>query len=82
MCKRRLRRNSIVSLAVDVCLPALTRELYIDAIVKETHRWHPVAPMALPHSSTQEDVINGYRIPKGSLLLPNNWYTTPHPTIV
>jgi cytochrome P450 len=55
---------------------------YIDAIVKETHRWHPVAPMALPHSSTQDDVINGYRIPKGSLLLPNNWYTTPHPTLV
>jgi hypothetical protein len=47
---------------------------YIDAIVKETHRWHPVAPMAIPHSSTQDDVFNGYRIPKGSLLLPNTWY--------
>jgi cytochrome P450 len=51
---------------------------YIDAIVKETHRWHPVAPMAIPHSSTQDDIINGYRIPKGSLLLPNNWYNFPH----
>lgn len=46
---------------------------YIQAIMKETHRWHPVAPMALPHSSTKEDVIRGYRIPKGALLLPNNW---------
>jgi hypothetical protein len=55
---------------------------YIDAIVKETHRWHPVLPMGLPHSTTQDDVINSYRIPKGSLLLPNTWYTTPHPTRV
>lgn len=46
---------------------------YIEAVVKETHRWHPVAPMALPHCSTKEDVIRGYRIPKGALLLPNNW---------
>ncbi|KAL1613275.1 hypothetical protein SLS60_001507 [Paraconiothyrium brasiliense] len=46
---------------------------YIEALVSETHRWHPVAPMALPHASTKDDIINGYRIPKGSLLLPNNW---------
>ena len=46
---------------------------YIEAVMKETHRWHPVAPMALPHASTKEDVIRGYRIPKGALLLPNNW---------
>lgn len=50
---------------------------YIEAIMKETHRWHPVAPMGLPHSSTKEDVIRGCRIPKGALLLPNNWYYPP-----
>jgi cytochrome P450 len=44
---------------------------YIDAIVKETHRWHPVLPMGLPHLTTQDDVINSYRIPKGLLFLPN-----------
>lgn len=46
---------------------------YIEAIVKETHRWHPIAPIGLPHASTQEDVIRGYRIPLGSLIIPNNW---------
>lgn len=46
---------------------------YIEAIMKETHRWHQVLPMCIPHTSTEEDVCRGYRIPKGSILLPNNW---------
>lgn len=46
---------------------------YIRALVTETHRWHPVGPMAIPHAATKEDSINGYRIPKGALLIPNNW---------
>ncbi|CAG5137089.1 uncharacterized protein ALTATR162_LOCUS38 [Alternaria atra] len=54
---------------------------YIEAVMKETHRWHPVAPMALPHCSTKEDVIQGYRIPKGALLLPNNWWFTHDPSV-
>lgn len=54
---------------------------YIEAVVSETHRWHPVAPMALPHSATHEDSIRGYRIPKGALLLPNNWWFTHDPTV-
>ena len=47
---------------------------YIMAVMKETHRWHPVAPMGLPHTSTAEDVCQGYRIPKGAMLMPNTWY--------
>lgn len=43
---------------------------YIEAVVKETHRWHPVVPMAIPHTTNKEDKIMGYRIPKGALLMP------------
>jgi cytochrome P450 len=49
---------------------------YIEAIMKETHRWHSVLPMCLPHCSTEEDTCRGYRIPKGAILLPNNWHFT------
>ncbi|KAL6711774.1 hypothetical protein ACN47E_002817 [Coniothyrium glycines] len=54
---------------------------YIWAVVQETHRWHPVAPMAIPHAATKEDVIRGYRIPKNALLLPNNWWFTHDPAV-
>ncbi|KAJ0421285.1 cytochrome P450 [Aspergillus carlsbadensis] len=49
---------------------------YIDAIVKESLRWHPVAPMGIPHMCTEDDVYEGYCIPKGSLIMPNIWEFT------
>lgn len=47
---------------------------YIHALMLETHRWHPVAPMGVAHTSVAEDERRGYRIPKGAMMLPNTWY--------
>jgi cytochrome P450 len=49
---------------------------YISCIVWECLRWNPVTPMGLAHYVTQDDEYNGYRIPKGSTVLPNVWYET------
>ena len=46
---------------------------YVDAVVKEVLRWHPIGPMGLPHTSTEDGFYEGYFIPKGSLLLANIW---------
>jgi hypothetical protein len=46
---------------------------YIDAVVKEVLRWHPIAPMGIPHMSVGDDICEGYFIPKGSLVMPNIW---------
>lgn len=54
---------------------------YIHAVMLETHRWHPVAPMGVPHASTAEDVCRGYRIPKGSIIIPNQWWFTHDPAV-
>ncbi|KAL1984336.1 hypothetical protein VTN96DRAFT_9294 [Rasamsonia emersonii] len=54
---------------------------YIDAIVKEVLRWHPVAPMSLAHVTTEDDICEGYLIPKGALLLPNIWAFTHDPKV-
>jgi cytochrome P450 len=51
---------------------------YVEACWKESLRWHPVAPEGLAHMVRDDDVYEGYRIPKGTIVLPNIWFV--HPT--
>ncbi|KAF9004239.1 cytochrome P450 [Cyathus striatus] len=44
---------------------------YITAILREILRWQPTVPTGVAHLLTEDDVYNGYHIPKGSILLPN-----------
>ncbi|KAF8504256.1 cytochrome P450, partial [Gautieria morchelliformis] len=46
---------------------------YLDAVVKEVLRWTPVAPTALPHVTTEDDIYAGYSIPAKSVVIPNVW---------
>lgn len=46
---------------------------YIESIVKETMRMHPVAPMLVPRMSRKDCSINGYDIPEGTQVLVNVW---------
>lgn len=46
---------------------------YIEAIVKETMRMHPVAPMLVPRLAREDCQVNGYDIPKGARVLVNTW---------
>ena len=50
---------------------------FVNAVLKESLRWHPVAPMGIPHMSSEDDFYEGYFIPKGSLIMPNIWYDSP-----
>ncbi|KAI8628042.1 cytochrome P450 oxidoreductase OrdA-like protein [Xylariaceae sp. FL1651] len=54
---------------------------YVEAIVTETWRWHPVAPMGVAHAASVDDSINGYHIPKGSIIIPNIWWFTHDPAV-
>ncbi|KZL71681.1 cytochrome p450 oxidoreductase [Colletotrichum tofieldiae] len=54
---------------------------YVDALVKEVLRWHPIGPMGLPHTSSEETTYEGYRIPKGAMLMPNIWWFTHDPAV-
>ncbi|EIW84358.1 cytochrome P450 [Coniophora puteana RWD-64-598 SS2] len=46
---------------------------YIEAMVREALRWNTVLPLGVPHFSTEDDVYEGYFIPKGSTVLSNAW---------
>lgn len=49
---------------------------YVEATLKEALRWYTIAPMGLPHATDEEDTFRGYRIPKGSLIIPAiAWFT-------
>ncbi|KIJ23555.1 hypothetical protein M422DRAFT_195788, partial [Sphaerobolus stellatus SS14] len=46
---------------------------YTVAIYKETMRWHPLLPLGVPHAISEDDVIEGYFIPKGAIICGNTW---------
>jgi hypothetical protein len=37
------------------------------AVIKEIMRWRPVTPSSIPHESIEDDVYEGYFIPKGTV---------------
>ncbi|KAH9847428.1 cytochrome P450 [Lenzites betulinus] len=54
---------------------------YINAVMKEVIRWHSVVPLGVSHYTTEEDEYNGYRIPAGTIIMPNAWAMSRDPVV-
>ncbi|KAG1887798.1 cytochrome P450 [Suillus subluteus] len=55
------------------CLDDRASLPYLDAILREVLRWYPLAPLGFPHAASNDDVYDGYFIPKGAVVMVNQW---------
>ncbi|KAJ6480488.1 cytochrome P450 [Mycena vitilis] len=46
---------------------------YVRAIILETHRFRPVAPLSVPHATLAAEEYEGYIIPSGTTIFVNAW---------
>jgi len=46
---------------------------YLDAILREVLRWYPTLPLGVAHMVSEDDVFEGYFIPKGTMIMVNQW---------
>ncbi|KAI3411340.1 uncharacterized protein J3R85_018129 [Psidium guajava] len=51
----------------------LSRLPYLLNIISETLRLYPPAPLLLPHCSSDDCIIGGFSVPRGTVVLVNAW---------
>ncbi|XP_022269155.2 cytochrome P450 2U1 isoform X1 [Canis lupus familiaris] len=65
-------------------VPSLTDKAqmpYTEATIMEVQRLTVVVPLAIPHMTSEKTVLQGYTIPKGTVILPNLWSVHRDPAI-
>ena len=73
LAKLQVELNEVVGLERCVDSSDIPRLPYLQAVLKETFRKHPVAPLLFPRISFESCNVGGYTIPKGTRLFVNTW---------
>ncbi|KAJ8773293.1 hypothetical protein K2173_028470 [Erythroxylum novogranatense] len=54
---------------------------YLNCVVTEAMRMCPLGPLLVPHESSEECMVGGYRVPRGTMLMVNMWAIQNDPKI-
>ncbi|PKU75263.1 Geraniol 8-hydroxylase [Dendrobium catenatum] len=73
MKKAREEIKSVIGLEREIEESDISKLPFFQAVLKETLRLHPPAPLLLPHKVDVRTEINGYLVPKNSQVLVNVW---------
>ncbi|CAK8674850.1 unnamed protein product [Clavelina lepadiformis] len=73
--QRNLRKeiNRVIDAYGNVCMYHKPNMPYTNAFIQELMRYRTLAPLSVPHKTTESSELNGYFIPKGTTILPNLW---------
>ena len=72
MAKAKQELNETIGIGESIQEKDIPRLPYLQAVLKETMRLHPIAPPLLPRSHIDEEVC-GYTIPKHTQVIVNAW---------
>ncbi|KAF9622007.1 hypothetical protein IFM89_029227 [Coptis chinensis] len=54
---------------------------YVHSIVMETLRMYPPGPLMIPHEASEECIVGGYNVPRGTMLIVNLWAIENDPNV-
>jgi len=54
---------------------------YTEALVSEVLRFFSVVPIGIPHVASEDDIHDGYFIPKGAIVFQNLWLMSHDPAV-
>ncbi|TFK37950.1 cytochrome P450 [Crucibulum laeve] len=70
-----IRPNRLLIIADKDSLP------YVFSLVTEVMRWNSAVPLGVPHVLSQDDVYEGWDLPKNTLVMPNIWHMFHDPEV-
>ncbi|KHN29102.1 cytochrome P450 CYP736A12-like [Glycine soja] len=73
MKKLQMELETVVGMKRKVGESDLDKLKYLEMVVKESMRLHPVVPLLIPHQSTEDCIVGDFFIPKKSRVIINAW---------